>query len=231
MAKSTGGVTRRMFCQHGVLAGVAAAAGGAVLSRVAQAAEWAPPPAETPKDALERLREGQARFVAGTPIAPNRDLKQLHALAPKQEPFASVLACADSRVPVEVVYDQGFGDLFVVRVAGNIATAVEIASLEYSVAVLGVEVIKVMGHSNCGAVSAALSGAKVPGQISTLYQHIVPALERGKMTLDEAIAANVRHQVRLLSQASPLLAQAVAKGDLVIEGGVLDLESGAVKPV
>jgi carbonic anhydrase len=223
-------MTRRAFCQHGVMAGVAGAAGGALLNGAAQASEWMPP-AETPKEGLQRLREGQARFVAGVPKAPNRDLKQLHLVAPKQEPFASILSCADSRVPVEVLYDQGFGDLFVVRVAGNVATAVEIASLEYSVAVLGVEVIKVVGHSNCGAVAAALSGAKVPGQISTLYQHIVTALDRGKMNLDEAIAANVRYQVRILRDASPLLGKAVANGDLIIEGGVFDFESGAVKPV
>jgi carbonic anhydrase len=230
MTKWAGGMTRRAFCQHGVLAGVAGAAGGGLLTGVAPAAEWMPP-AETPKEGLQRLRDGQARFVAGTSIAPNRDLKQLHEVAPKQEPFASVLACADSRVPIEVLYDQGFGDIFVVRVAGNVATAVEIASLEYSVAVLGVEVIKVVGHSNCGAVAAALAGDKVPGQISTLYQHIVSALERGKMNLDQAIVANVRHQVRILREASPLLAKAIASGALIIEGGVFDFQTGAVKSV
>ncbi|MDX2165817.1 MAG: carbonic anhydrase [Deltaproteobacteria bacterium] len=220
-------LTRRGFCAYGVLAGVAASGLGAGLARAAEPL----PAADTPAAALERLRAGQARFVAGAPIAPNRDLAQLRAVAPKQEPFAAVLACADSRVPVEVVYDQGFGDLFVVRVAGNIATAVEIASLEYSVAVLGAEVIKVVGHSNCGAVKAALAGDKVPGQISTLYQHIVPALQRGSMSLDEAIAANVRYQVRKLREASPLLAKVVGEGKLVIEGGVFDFASGTVAPV
>ncbi len=221
-------LTRRAFCRHATLAGVATVAATTFNLGAVGAAESLPP-AETPPAALERLRAGNARFVAGTPIAPNRDLTQLRAVSPKQEPFAAVLGCADSRVPVEILYDQGFGDIFVVRVAGNIATAVEIASLEYGAAVLGVEVIKVIGHSNCGAVKAALAGSDVPGQISTLYQHIVPAIDRKTMSLDEAIAANVRYQVRKLREASPLLAKMVADNQLVIEGGVFDFESGAVR--
>lgn len=219
-------LSRRAFCWQA--AGVLAAAG---LGRAARAEVPALPPAATPAAALQRLRDGNARFVAGTPIAPNRDLAQLRALAPKQMPFAAVLGCADSRVPVEILYDQGFGDLFAVRVAGNVATAVEIASLEYAAGVLDVEVIKVLGHGNCGAVKAALAGDPVPGQISTLFQHIVPALDRRNMDLDAAIAANVRYQVRKLREASPLLAQRVAAGQLVIEGGVLDLDTGTVHQV
>jgi len=223
-------LSRRAFCRHAAL-GAGALAAGALAARAAYGDNAMLPPAETPAQALERLREGNARFIAGAPIAPNRDLAQLRALAPKQTPFAAVLACADSRVPVEVLYDQGFGDLFVVRVAGNVATAVEIASLEYSAAVLDVEVIKVIGHTNCGAVKAALAGDKVPGQISTLFQHIVPALDRKTMDLDAAIAANVRYQVRKLREASPLLAHRIAAGQLVIEGGVLEFDTGAVRPV
>ena len=224
-------LSRRAFCQHAAAVGAGALAAGALGARAAYGDGAILPPAGTPAQALERLREGNARFIAGQPIAPNRDLAQLRTLAPKQTPFAAVLACADSRVPVEVLYDQGFGDLFVVRVAGNVATAVEIASLEYSAAVLDVEVIKVIGHTNCGAVKAALAGAKVPGQISTLFQHIVPALDRKTMDLDAAIAANVRYQVRKLREASPLLAHRIAAGQLVIEGGVLELDTGAVRPV
>lgn len=218
-------LSRRAFCQAAALTAVAVAARGAGADTAGL------PAVDTPAQALQRLREGNARFIAGAPIAPNRDLAQLRALAPKQAPFAAVLGCADSRVPVEIVYDQGFGDLFVVRVAGNVATAVEIASLEYAAAVLGVEAIKVVGHTNCGAVKAALAGDAVPGQISTLFQHIVPALDRKTMNLDEAIAANVRYQVRKLREASPLLSQRITEGQLIIEGGVLDLESGTVRSV
>jgi carbonic anhydrase len=224
-------LSRRGFCRHAAVVGAGALAAGA-LGVGAARGDGAPlPPVDTPAEALARLRDGNARFIAGKPDAPNRDLAQLRALAPKQMPFAAVLGCADSRVPVEIVYDQGFGDLFVVRVAGNVATAVEIASLEYAAAVLDVEVIKVLGHTNCGAVKAALAGDAVPGQISTLFQHIVPALQRKTMDLDAAIAANVRYQVRKLRDASPLLAQRVAAGQLVIEGGVIDLETGAVRPI
>jgi len=224
-------LSRRVFCGHAAALGVGALAAGAFGSREARAQVSALAPADTPAQALARLREGNARFIAGKPIAPNRDLAQLRALAPKQTPFAAVLGCADSRVPVEVVYDQGFGDLFVVRVAGNVATAVEIASLEYGEAVLDVEVIKVLGHTNCGAVKAALAGDTVPGQISTLFQHIVPALNRKTMDLDAAIAANVHYQVRKLREASPLLAKRIKDGQLVIEGGVFNFETGAVQPV
>jgi len=226
-----GSISRRVFCQHAVTLGAGALTVGALGAGEARAEDAALGPAETPAQALARLRDGNERFIAGKSIAPNRDLAQLRALAPKQTPFAAVLGCADSRVPVEVFYDQGFGDLFVVRVAGNVATAVEIASLEYGAAVLGVEVIKVLGHTNCGAVKAALAGDKVPGQISTLFQHIVPALNRKTMDLDAAIAANVRYQVRKLREASPLLARRIKEGQLVIEGGVFDFETGAVRPV
>lgn len=228
--KTPPALSRRDFCRHaGAFAAVAVASGAAIANAEAPAAVL--PAVDTPAEALARLRDGNARFIAGKPIAPNRDLAQLRALEPKQTPFAAVLGCADSRVPVEIVYDQGFGDLFVVRVAGNVATAVEIASLEYGAAVLDVEVIKVLGHTNCGAVKAALDGGAVPGQISTLFQHIVPALDRKTMDLDAAIVANVQYQVRKLREASPLLAKRVADGQLVIEGGVLDFATGTVRPV
>ena len=226
-----GSISRRLFCQHAAALGASALTVGAFGVDVARAEDAGLGPADTPAQALARLRDGNARFIAGTPIAPNRDLAQLRALAPKQTPFAAVLGCADSRVPVEVVYDQGFGDLFVVRVAGNLATAVEIASLEYGEAVLDVEVIKVLGHTNCGAVKAALAGDTVPGQISTLFQHIVPALNRKTMDLDAAITANVSYQVRKLREGSPLLAKRIKDGQLVIEGGVFNFETGVVQPV
>lgn len=223
-------LSRRAFWQGAAALGVGALAGGGGAAPAAAGDQGGLPPVDTPAQALARLRDGNARFIAGRPLAPNRSLAQLRAVAPKQTPFAAVLGCADSRLPVEVLYDQGFGDLFVVRVAGNVATAVEIASLEYAAAVLDVEVIKVLGHANCGAVKAALAGDPVPGQISTLFQHIVPALDRTAMDLAAAIAANVRHQVRTLREASPLLARRIAAGQLVVEGGVFDFDTGAVRP-
>ncbi|MGH7788959.1 MAG: carbonic anhydrase, partial [Candidatus Binatia bacterium] len=174
---------------------------------------------------------GNRRFATETTVAPQRDLARLRAVADTQTPFAAVLACADSRVPVEILYDQGFGDLFVVRVAGNIASAVEIASLEFGCEVLGARSVTVLGHSNCGAVKAALAGGEVPGQISTLYQHIAPALERKKMDLAAAAIANVRYQMRRLRKGSPLLARLVRENRLMITGGVFDFDTGRVVPI
>lgn len=201
----------------------------ALAARAARAAEPNAPPA-SPEAALAELRTGNARFAGGEVLQPRRELDRLQQLGEGQKPYAAILGCADSRVPVEIVFDEGFGDLFVVRVAGNVATAVEIASLEYAVAVLGVRVILVLGHANCGAVKAALAGKEVPGQISTLYQHIVPGIDRTQ-DLTAAIAANVRHQARKLRDASPVIGGGLKAGSLALAGGVFELGSGRVTPV
>jgi carbonic anhydrase len=185
----------------------------------------------TPADALAALTDGNARFVNGEPLQPRRTLEDVRQLAAKQAPYAAVLGCADSRVPVEVIFDQGFGDVFVVRVAGNVATSVEIASLEYAVAILGTKVVVVLGHEQCGAVKAALDGSPVPGQIESLYQYILPGIDRAGHDLGAAIRANIRFQARTLRQASPVLSAAADDGALAIVGGVFDLFSGRVVPV
>ena len=132
----------------------------------------------TPDEALKALMDGNQRYVGGQLKSLNEDLAILKAkTAEKQEPFAAVLSCADSRVPVEIVFDQSIGQIFVVRVAGNIATPEIIASLEYGVAVLGTRVLMVLGHGNCGAVKATIDGKAVPGQISALYAPIRPAVD------------------------------------------------------
>jgi carbonic anhydrase len=121
---------------------------------------------------------GNQRYITGRTTAHEHDLQVLHAkTAEKQQPFAAVLSCADSRVPVELVFDQTIGHIFVCRIAGNVTTPEVIASLEYGAAVLGIRVILVLGHSNCGAVAAAIKGSAVSGQISVLYPRIRPAVE------------------------------------------------------
>ena len=121
---------------------------------------------------------GNERFVAGKMTSFDHDLAILkEGTVEKQEPFAAVLSCADSRVPVELIFDQSIGHLFVARVAGNMVTPEIIGSLEYGVAVLGVKAVLVLGHVKCGAVSAAMKGQEVPGQISVLYQHMMPAIK------------------------------------------------------
>ena len=183
----------------------------------------------TPQQALDALASGNARFVSGKAKAPNRDAARLRAVAPTQAPFAAVLACADSRVPVEILFDQGFGDVFVCRAAGNVVTPELLASLEFGALVLGAKALVVLGHTGCGAVKATMSGDAVPGQISTLYQHIQPAVDRapGK-PLDEVAAENVRVQTELLRRASPVMRQLVTEGKLVIAGGMADLTTGRV---
>jgi len=233
MRRSNGGrLSRRDFLGGSAALGAGAFASGLLRPGAVCADE---PAAEgqpaTPAAALERLRTGNQRFAAGQPINPQRDLARLREVAPGQTPFAALLGCADSRVPIELVFDQGFGDIFVVRVAGNIATSVEIASLEYGTRVLGASALIVLGHSNCGAVKAALQGGEVPGQISTLYQHIAPALNRKTMDLDTAIVANVRYQARKLKKGSTVIARLLAEGKLTMAGGVFDLATGTVKPV
>lgn len=222
----TGGLRRRELL---LAAGALALAGRSSHATAAEPAASGDSP-KTPQAALEELRAGNARFAGGEVLQPRRELDRLKQLGEGQKPYAAVLGCADSRVPVELVFDEGFGDIFAVRVAGNLATAIEIASLEYAVAVLGVQVILVLGHANCGAVKAAMAGKAVPGQISTLYQHIVPGIDRSQ-DLTAAIAANVQYQARKLRDSSPVIGDSLKAGKLALAGGVFDLASGRVTPV
>ena len=192
-------------------------------------APWISTRQATPEEALERLREGNARFVAGRPEALNRDLGRVSSLSGGQEPFAAILGCADSRVPPELLFDQGFGDLFVVRVAGNVATPEEIASLEYAVGVLGASLILVLGHTSCGAVTAALDGGPAPGQISSLYQHMYPALDQAGGDVDRAVELNVGQQAAVVRGASPVIRDLGREGSVAVEGGVYDLSTGRVR--
>jgi len=185
----------------------------------------------TPAAALAQLYEGNARFAAGNPLAPNRDLDRLRAVAPGQKPFAAFLGCADSRVPVEIIFDQGFGDLFVTRIAGNVTTPECTGSLEFAAIVLGVKVLYVLGHTNCGAVTAAVQGDPVPGQISVLFQHLRPAVKAANGNVPAAIVENVKAQAETLSEASPVLARLIQDGKLIVAGGVYDLATGRVVPV
>jgi carbonic anhydrase len=183
----------------------------------------------SPDDALQSLMDGNRRFVERrlTSFQEDVDLLRQHT-AEKQEPFASVLACADSRVPVELVFDQSIGHVFVNRIAGNIATSQIIASVEYGAAVLSTSVVMVLGHGNCGAVKATIAAEPVPGQISSLYSYIRPAVNQANGNLDAAIAANARHQARLLREASTVIAGLLKEGKIKVVAAVYDLESGKV---
>ena len=218
-------VSRRSFLQSVSAGALIAAVANVALVRPALALTTL-----TPDAALKRMMDGNARYAAERLEAFNEDLAILRAdTEEKQEPFASVLSCADSRVPVEIVFDQSIGHLFVARVAGNVATAEVIASLEYGVAVLGTAIIMVLGHGHCGALKAAIAGKEAPGQISALYAPLRPAIDEAGPNLEAAIRANAKIQAKLLSQASPVLAGFIAQGRLKVVAAYYDLISAKVE--
>ena len=183
----------------------------------------------SPDAALHALLAGNQRMAANQPTSIEHDLTILREhTADKQEPFAGVLACADSRVPVELVFDQTIGHLFVTRVAGNMVTPEVIAGLEYGVAVLGIKVLLVLGHSGCGAVKAAMKANAAPGQISALYQHLQPGVARSGGSIEKAIEANARIQAELLRTSSPVIRDAIKAGELKVEAATYDLATGKV---
>ncbi|HEX4997071.1 MAG TPA: carbonic anhydrase [Terriglobia bacterium] len=183
----------------------------------------------SPEEALKELMEGNRRFVSGRMTAPAHDLELLRTnAAEKQEPFAAVLCCADSRAPVELIFDQSIGHVFVCRIAGNITTPEIIASLEDGAAVLGTRAILVLGHSNCGAVSATIKGHAVPGQISALYARIRPAVDEAGPHLEAATRANAKMHATLLREASPVIAGLVREKKIQVVAGYYDVSRGAV---
>ncbi|MDX2194576.1 MAG: carbonic anhydrase [Gemmatimonadales bacterium] len=224
------GIARRDWLR--TAAGATVAAGLALSPRelAAVRAEWGMPSDLSPEQALAALEAGNARFVAGKTQA-DRSKTRIAEVEPKQAPFAAFLGCADSRVPIEIVFDQGFGDIFVTRIAGNIATPETIGSLEFGTLVLGAKLIYVLGHSRCGAVDNTIKLTDAPGQISSLYAHIRPAAKAAKGDLNVAIRDNVRDQAEILSTASPVLKKLIAEGKLRIVGGVYDLATGRVTRV
>lgn len=185
--------------------------------------------------ARQRLLAGNARYVAGKRRHVDYPRRR-EALVPGQKPFAIVLGCADSRVPPEIVFDQGLGDIFILRVAGNIADPLELGSMEYAVEHFHTPLIVVLGHQKCGAVDATLqavnSGTTPPAHLADLVAAIRPAVEasRGRPgdPLENAIRENVRRTVAALKTTDPILAEAVGHGRLQVVGGEYALASGQV---
>jgi carbonic anhydrase len=223
------GISRRKFFQAGV--GVVAAASLPTLASAQPAAA-----ADTPDAALNLLMEGNARYVANQ--MRERDFSAGRVSRTQgQAPFAAILGCADSRVAPELAFDQGPGDLFIVRVAGNFVTPDGLGSLEYGAAVLGTKVIMVLGHSNCGAVNATVGalqkGNTLPGHIADLVRAMKPGIEPvlkqpGQDLPERAVIANVKQNVQRLQKAKPILAEMVAKGKVRVVGAVYDLATGKV---
>lgn len=190
------------------------------------------PPVRAEPDALTRLLEGNQRYVAGRPIHPHQSPTRRDAVAEGQQPFAAVVGCADSRVPPEVVLDQGLGDVFVVRTAGNVIDDVGLGSLEFAVSSLGAQLIVVLGHERCGAVEATLTGGAVPGHLSAVAAAIRPGIAaapgRPGDPLANAVHDNVMAVVRRLRVADPVLAPKVRDGSVRVVGAVYDLDDGTV---
>jgi carbonic anhydrase len=179
---------------------------------------------------IQKLREGNSRFVADKLNGDFQDSKRREALADGQSPFAIILGCADSRVVPEFIFDTGLGELFTIRVAGNIANPESIASIEYAVKYLKSKVIVVLGHENCGAVAAAVDGSDFGNHLNLLLDHITPAKELVKdQDLGSIIKKNVELTARDLEIKSTILSEAVKRGQLVILCAYYHLASGEVE--
>ncbi|MBD0341423.1 MAG: carbonic anhydrase, partial [Microcoleus sp. Co-bin12] len=216
---------------------VAGAIGTGILAARAGAELAAPAPvmAETsltPDQCLQLLIDGNQRFVNAMREKPNQTWTRIAQVAPSQAPFAAVLGCADSRVPVEIVFDRGFGDIFVCRVAGNVATPEEIGSLEFGTLILKAKVLLVMAHERCGAVKAAIEGGVLPGHINSLTDAIQPAVESSKNQPGDKVANAVKANIRLQAnrlKASPVINQLIQEGKLKVVGAYYDLDTAAVE--
>src|SRR4028119_1372849 len=215
---------------------VAGAIGTGIVAAQAGAELAAPEPAIAdnnilPAVALQMLIAGNARFVSRLRQDPNQDLARVTEVAETQTPFAAILGCADSRFPAEIIFDRGIGDLFVCRVAGNVATPEEKGSLEFGTLVLGAKVLMVVGHERCGAVKAAVAGAPVPGQIGSLIDAIKPAVESTKLLpgdkVENAVKANIVLQAKRVKE-SAVISQLILQGKLLVVGGYYDLDTGAI---
>jgi carbonic anhydrase len=216
-------------------------------------------PIISPADAISRLKEGNSRFTSGNMhphdsseeraymaknsyanfgltfqgLTAEQAAKRRAELTKSQHPFVSILSCADSRVPPEIIFDEGLGDLFVVRVAGPVINDEGLGSIEYSVDNLGSRLILVLGHNRCGAVTAArqviAAKGKAPGHIQSLITALKPAVEATlKGDLDATIKANVKHVVDAMRSSKPILKAKVDSGEVQVIGGYYDLDTGAV---
>lgn len=219
--------SRRRFLQMGLT--------GTVIGLLTSGVELVfPPPALaqsllSPDAALAALVEGNKRFTSGRMTSNEHDLAILKQnTIEKQEPYAAVLSCADSRVPIELLFDESIGHIFVTRIAGNFVTSEIIASLEYGAAVLGTKVILVMGHSNCGAVKATIQHKEAPGQLSALFPHIQPAVDQAGPNLEAATKVNTKIQATLLREASTVISSLIKEGKLKVVPGYYDIGTGAV---
>jgi carbonic anhydrase len=188
-------------------------------------------------DPLERLLAGNKRFMTGHPVHPDETLDRIRKLKKGQNPFVVVVSCSDSRVPPELVFDQGIGDVFSIRTAGNVIGDYELGSIEYAVEHLGVKLVMVMGHENCGAVDAYIHQAKERHQdhIQKLVDYINDEVEEKQLpdslkhNIEFTVLANIRHGVNLLRSSEPILGKLYEEKKISVIGSIYDLDTGEVK--
>jgi carbonic anhydrase len=231
----------RMTRRQALLRGGALAAGAALASwtvgATAQEMPQEAPPGRTAADALRLLMEGNERWASGVVARPHQSSERRAEVATGQEPFAIVFSCVDSRVPPELVFDAGLGDLLVIRTAGQAIDNAALGSIEYGVEELHIPLVVVLGHQRCGAVQATVeavaTGARPHGQISALIEAIRPAVEATAGSpgdpVDNAVRANAANAARKLQGAAPILDHGLADGSLTIVGAYYDLRTGKVE--
>ncbi len=205
---------------------------GAALS------DEAPMAGVTPAEAIARLKDGNSRFCHERCLHPHEDARRRAQTALEgQHPFAAVLACSDSRVPVEILFDQGIGDIFSIRVAGNVCGVDELGTVEYVAEHLAVPLLVILGHTDCGAVTAATVGTEVHGTVRAIVDKISPAVHQAHVTHPEldgkslvpcAIEANVWHAVEELLSKSPIARDRIAAGKMKVVGAIYDVKTGEV---
>jgi carbonic anhydrase len=224
--------------RRSVLLGTGLAVGAGLLGSAAPAAA-ADSPVHTPADALARLLGGNRRFVRGHARHPHQSLADLREVAAGQHPFAITLGCADSRVPPELLFDQGLGDLFDNRVAGNIVDDLLLGSVEFAVEEFGSPLIVVLGHERCGAITATIdairAGGTAPGHIGAIVEAlrpiVEPVLDEPGDPVENGVRANIRAQVAALHSRSEIVAEHVHDGRLRVVGARYDLDNGRVSLV
>jgi carbonic anhydrase len=193
----------------------------------------------TAEQALQKLMNGNARFVSGDVEHPNQSAERRAEVVSGQHPFAIIVGCSDSRVPPEIVFDQGIGDIFVIRTAGQVIDNAALASIEYGAEHLGIPLVVVLGHDSCGAVKATVEGGEASGHIGYLVEAISPAVDEAaeqdaneaseEEVLDAAIDINVENIVDQLETSEPVLSELVEEGRLTIVGARYHLDSGEVE--
>jgi carbonic anhydrase len=224
---------RRDFLKFVTFGGLSLVTAGSLCWRVEQA--WADELADSeslsPDIALKNLMEGNQRFVQQQPKHPNQSQARLQEVAQAQHPFVTILSCADSRVAAELIFDQGIGNIFDIRIAGNVAIPEAIGSIEYAVELLGTPLLMVLGHERCGAVTAAVQNEPLAGKMNTFVKAIKPAIAMTKgmsgNAVENVVIANVQYQIEILKR-SPILIQKLHSGKLKIVGGRYDLDTGTV---